>query len=68
VVKARDHGAQAEPDDSGSRSLFLSPGVSYKMGEMFRVYGYWQQPLYQHVNGVQLTARRAVVVGVSTRF
>ena len=68
VFKARDHGAQAEPDDSGSRSLFLSPGLSYKVGEAFRVYGYYQQPLYQHVNGVQLTASRAVVVGVSTRF
>jgi hypothetical protein len=35
---------------------------------LFRLYGYYQHPLYQYVNGVQLTARRAVVVGVSTRF
>lgn len=68
VVKRRDSGSEAEPADSGSRSVFLSPGVSYKVGEMFRVYGYYQQPLYQYVNGVQLTAHRAVVVGVSTRF
>lgn len=68
VFKARDHGAQAEPDDSGSRSLFLSPGLNYKLGEAFRVYAYYQQPLHQHVNGVQLTASRAVVVGVSSRF
>jgi hypothetical protein len=68
VVKRRDSGVQAEPDDSGGRFVFLSPGLSYKFGEMFRVYAYYQQPLYQHVNGVQLTASRAVVVGVSTRF
>jgi hypothetical protein len=68
VLKRRDSGAQAEPEDSGGRFVFLSPGVSYKAGEMFRVYAYYQHPLYQHVNGVQLTARRAVVVGVSTRF
>lgn len=68
VVKRRDRGAQAEPEDSGSRSLFLSPGLSYKLGEAFRVYGYYQHPLHQSVNGVQLTARRALVVGVSTRF
>lgn len=68
VHKRRDHGAQAEPANSGSRSLFLSPGVSYKLGEMFRIYAYYQHPLYQKVNGVQLTAKNAVVLGVSTRF
>jgi hypothetical protein len=68
LAKARDRGAQAEPDDSGGRSVFLSPGLSYKLGEMFRVYAYYQHPLYQYVNGVQLTARRAVVLGVSTQF
>jgi hypothetical protein len=68
LAKRRDKGANAEPDDSGGRFLFLSPGLSYKLGERFLVYAYYQQPLYQHVNGVQLTADRAVVVGVSTRF
>jgi len=68
VAKGRDSGLQAEPADSGGHSVFLSPGVSYKLGEMFRVYAYYQQPLYQYVNGVQLTAQKAIVVGVSTRF
>lgn len=68
VVKARDKGAQAEPDDSGGRFLFLSPGVSYQATGAIRAYAFYQQPLHQFVNGVQLTARRAVVVGVSTSF
>jgi hypothetical protein len=68
VVKGRDSGAQAEPDDSGGRSLFLSPGVSYKFGKASSVYAYYQLPLYQYVNGVQLTASKAFMVGVSTRF
>ena len=68
VAKRRDRGGEAEPADSGGRFVFLSPGASYKVGEMFRVYAYYQHPLYQYVNGVQLTARRAVVVGVSARF
>ncbi|GGH66968.1 hypothetical protein GCM10010975_36310 [Comamonas phosphati] len=68
VVKRRDHGLEAEPADSGGRFLYLSPGLSYKLGETFRVYGYYQHPLHQDVNGVQLTAHRSVVVGVSTRF
>ena len=68
VAKRRDHGAQAEPTLSGSRSVLLSPGLSYKVGESLRVYAYYQQPLHQHVRGVQLTADNAVVLGVSTRF
>jgi hypothetical protein len=68
VVKRRDRGAEAEPQDSGSRSLFLSPGVSYQMTPAVRAYAFYQQPLYQHVNGVQLTADRALVFGMSTSF
>jgi len=68
VVKRRDRGAQAEPEDSGSRSLFLSPGVSYDLTDRMRVYAFYQQPLHQSVNGVQLTARRAIAVGIATRF
>ena len=68
VVKQRDRGAEAEPDDSGSRGLFLSPGLACEVLGGVRLYGFMQQPLYQHVNGVQLTARRAFVVGLATRF
>ena len=68
LARKRDRGANAESQSSGGRSLFLSPGLSYKVGESWNVYGYYQVPLYQHVNGVQLTAERTVVVGVSTRF
>jgi hypothetical protein len=68
VVKRRDRGGQAEPEDSGSRSLFLSPGLSYDVNERMRVYAFFQQPLRQSVNGVQLTARHAVAVGLATRF
>ena len=68
VWKGRDRGAQAEPEDSGSRSLYLSPGLSWQWTDALRTYAYYQHPLYQHVNGVQLTADRAFVIGVSTRF
>jgi hypothetical protein len=68
VVKQRDRGADAEPADSGSRALFLSPGLSYDVTDSTRVYAFYQQPLHQHVNGVQLTPRRAVTAGLATRF
>lgn len=68
VSKSKDSGANAEPEDSGGQFLFLSPGASYKVTESVWLYAYYQQPLYQHVNGVQLTASHAFVVGVTTRF
>src|SRR2546423_4176720 len=66
--RARDAGSDAEPDDSGGRFLFFSPGVSYVLTEKLQVYGFLQLPLYQYVNGVQLSADWAIVAGVSTRF
>jgi hypothetical protein len=66
--KARDRGAEAEEEDSGGRFLYLSPGVSYTLTPRFQLYGFLQLPLYQYVNGVQLTADWAVAAGVSARF
>jgi len=68
LIKGRDGGAQAEAEDSGGRSLFLSPGVAYALTKDLQVYSFLQLPLYQFVNGVQLVADRALVVGLSTRF
>jgi hypothetical protein len=66
--RQRDSGSQAEPDDTGGRFLFLSPGVSVALSKTTQLYGFVQLPLYQHVNGVQLTADWSAVVGVSARF
>jgi hypothetical protein len=68
LQKARDSGAEAEPNDSGGTFWFISPGASWNLTKAFQVYGFVQVPLYQKVNGVQLTADYAVVVGLSTRF
>ena len=66
--KARDSGSDAEPEDSGGKFLFLSPGVSYMLTQSLQAYGFVQLPLYQYVNGVQLTADWAVAAGLSWRF
>lgn len=68
LYRGRDSGANAEPQDSGGKSLFLSPGVSVGFTKDVRLYGFLQLPLYQYVNGVQLVANRAVIVGLSSRF
>ncbi|HXM84099.1 MAG TPA: transporter [Burkholderiales bacterium] len=68
LIRGRDSGAQAEPEDSGGRSLWLSPGVSYAVTKSMQAYAFFQLPLYQFVNGAQLVAERSLVIGVSTRF
>lgn len=66
--RGRDAGVQAEPEASGGRSAFLSPGISVSVAPQTRVYGFVQLPLYQYVNGQQLTARNAFALGAQTRF
>jgi hypothetical protein len=68
LFKARDQGLEAEPEDSGGKFLFLSPGVSYALNRQIQAYGFLQLPVYQDVNGVQLVARHAIAVGLNMRF
>jgi hypothetical protein len=68
LAKGRDSGAAAEPDDSGQRVVFLSPGVSWNVLKEAQLYAFVQLPVYQSVNGVQLTAGWSALAGVSWRF
>jgi hypothetical protein len=66
--RGRDGGVNAEPEESGGRSLFFSPGVSYTMSPSVQLYAFAQLPLYRHVNGTQLAVNWAAVGGVTYRF
>ena len=66
--KSQDTGSNAEPEDSGSRTLNLSPGLSYRITGNTQVYGFVQAPLYQHVRGTQLTSDWSAAVGINTSF
>ena len=68
VWKDRDSGSEAEPEDSGQQQLWLSPGVSWNVAKNVQIYAFAQFPLYQKVNGVQLTADWSALTGVSWRF
>jgi hypothetical protein len=68
LSKRRDRGAQAEPTDSGGRFLSISPGLGYAVTDTMQIYAFFQKPVYQYVNGVQLTADKAFVVGLTNRF
>jgi hypothetical protein len=68
VHRGRDGGNEAEPAESGGDALYFAPGVSYEIAHGSRVYGLLQLPLWQRVNGMQLTANWGLTVGITTRF
>ncbi|UUZ53725.1 hypothetical protein LP419_34660 [Massilia sp. H-1] len=65
VHKRADSGSDAEPDSSGGRYLYASPGLSIALPGKTQAYLFYQVPLYRHVTGIQLTANRALVLGIS---
>lgn len=67
-IKQRDRGSEAEPDTTGGSFVWLSPGVAYAVGRRQEIYSLLQLPLYQRVNGIQLTADYALIVGFNARF
>lgn len=66
--RERDSGLQAEPDNSGSTSLNLSPGFTVGLGRSSTLYAYVQLPLYQRVNGIQLVPQHALALGWTSEF
>ena len=66
--RGRDSGANAEAEDSGGRSFFVSPGISYTVSPSVQLYAFAQLPLYRYVNGTQLAVNWAAVGGVTIRF
>ena len=66
--RARDSGAQSEPDNSGSTTVDLSPGITVGVGHASTLYAYVQVPLYQKVNGIQLVPNSALALGWTTDF
>lgn len=68
LLRARDRGVNAEPEDSGSRVVSLSPGASIAVSRTLHFYAFLNHPIRQHVNGIQLSAERSAVVGMSLHF
>ena len=53
--RLHDVGFNADPEGSGYRRLLISPGLEYDVGQI-KLYGDVEVPVYQNVNGNQLTA------------
>ena len=66
--RGRDSGAAAEQDDSGGKFIYISPGLSFSFDRDKQIYALVQLPLYQNVQGTQLTADWAATLGLNVRF
>jgi hypothetical protein len=67
--RGKDGGSEADqPDDTGGDFLYLSPGATWNLTKAVQLYGFVQLPVYQKVNGVQIVADYALVIGMGTRF
>jgi len=55
-------------DLTGGRYVYASPGLRVLIGDRTSVYGFVQLPVYQHVNGLQLTSRVNYLAGIHHRF
>jgi Putative MetA-pathway of phenol degradation len=61
-------GARAEPANTGGTLVTLSPGASFFVTKDVKLYAFYQRPIYQSVNGVQLSTTDSFALGVSARF
>jgi hypothetical protein len=64
----RDSGDNADVFSTGGTLIYLSPGVSVPLNRRSSVYGFLQLPVYQDVNGVQLTPRYTASLGARYSF
>lgn len=66
-VRAKDGigSTDEEAGHTGGTSWFLSPGLRVTVAPETSIYGLYQVPLVQRVNGIQLTARANLYFGIS---
>jgi hypothetical protein len=64
----RDRGIEAAPDDTGARSVSVSPGVNVVLAPNANLYAFVERPLWRRVNGEQLVADWAAALGFNWAF
>jgi hypothetical protein len=69
ILSKDDVGQTNENRDlTGGRYLYLSPGLRVLLAGKISIYGFMQVPIYQHVNGLQLTSKANYVAGIRKSF
>jgi hypothetical protein len=67
-ILGRDAGVNASPDDSGGRTLYLSPGFTASLTEKLKISSFVQIPVYQDLNGYQLAPKSILSVAARYEF
>jgi hypothetical protein len=67
-ASARDSGVNSDHENSGGEQINLSPGIVATLTSRVSAYAYVQLPLYEHVNGFQLTPHFTTSVGLQARL
>ena len=61
-----DVGITGEPEENtGGKWIFISPGLKFYLSDDISLYGYFQLPVYQNVNGIQQTAPYNLRIGMN---
>ena len=55
-------------DATGGSGLYASPGLRWALGANTSLYGYYQVPLYEYLNAIQLTADRNLLFGLDCQL
>ncbi len=64
IRRISDSGANATPLITGGDLAYLAPGVSLRLGDGTSAYAFIQIPVYQYVQGLQLTPTKIISIGL----
>ncbi|MEP6484009.1 MAG: hypothetical protein ABJB01_06135 [Rudaea sp.] len=67
-VEKRESGVNGDVENSGATLLYLSPGVTWTPNSHVSLFAFFQAPIYQRVNGLQLEATQFFSVGAHYHF
>ncbi|MDB5714966.1 MAG: hypothetical protein JWO15_2363 [Sphingomonadales bacterium] len=65
---ARDTGVNSDHENSGGEQLYAAPGLIANLGGRASAFTYVQLPVYQRVNGYQITPHYTLSVGIQYRL
>ncbi len=68
IRRVADSGYNATPLITGGELAYLSPGVSVRLGQGTSAFAFLQLPIYQYVQGIQLTPTKIISVGMMHAF
>lgn len=67
-LASRDSGANADTVSTGGEQLSIAPGLSFNLAKRVTAFTIVQLPLYERVNGLQLTPNATLSLGLAYRL